>query len=103
MGGLTQAGVKDLMEATSQQALDEDGRALAAAVHAETEGNSVMVTPTSWPTSRYRSGVDQVAAPPPGPTAVTMNLPSLATTDVMVASKESSVKFTPESWPVERS
>ncbi len=41
--GLDQAGVEQLMAATADHALDDDGRALAAAVHAETEGNSFFV------------------------------------------------------------
>lgn len=41
--GLDQAGVEQLMATTAEHALDADGQALAAAVHAETEGNSFFV------------------------------------------------------------
>jgi tetratricopeptide (TPR) repeat protein len=43
LAGLDVAGVEQLMEATARQGLDDDGRALAAAVHAETEGNAFFV------------------------------------------------------------
>ena len=39
----TAAGVEDLMEAVNQVELDDDARELAAAVHAETEGNPFFV------------------------------------------------------------
>ena len=41
--GLDQAGIEQLMATTAEHALDADGQALAAAVHAETEGNSFFV------------------------------------------------------------
>jgi hypothetical protein len=41
--GLDQGGVEDLIESASQQELDDAARALAAAVHAETEGNPFFV------------------------------------------------------------
>lgn len=41
--GLDRAGVEQLMATTAEHALDAEGQALAAAVHAETEGNSFFV------------------------------------------------------------
>lgn len=43
LGGLDRSGVEDLMEAAGQAALDDRERELAAAVHAETEGNPFFV------------------------------------------------------------
>lgn len=41
--GLDRAGIEQLMATTAEHPLDADGQALAAAVHAETEGNSFFV------------------------------------------------------------
>lgn len=43
LDGIDRSGVEDMMEAVNQAELDDQARALAAAVHAETEGNPFFV------------------------------------------------------------